>query len=312
MLKNKIIDVHTHCGGISFTHYFLEAFPYCCTIRELVLNMEKSKVDYSVVFPIPTNICTDISPEVDKLTHAIIVEQEPCIYYWANRRLLMEANMYGQGKVMPFVLFSLYDDYERQIKNIRALMNEFVIYGIKIHTSSDHTSLYRVLEDPVLYSFFRDIDLPLIIHSGFEDYSDATKMCVVFEKLPKIRFCVAHAGRMKSKFLNKLDAMDNVWIDISPLCHLPKTLMGRGNEVVQLDYSDPQIMVNYLMDCFPNKVLFGTDYPWVNCGYLEKLKNNHMLDDYQRSIDLLNGMPKDVVNKIANKNICDFLFGKVN
>lgn len=311
-LNNKIIDAHTHCGGIHFTHYFSEVFPYCCTIRELVLNMNNAKVDYSVTFPIPTNLGTETVPEVDKLTHEIILQHEPCLYFWANRRLLMEANMYGQGRVLPFVLFSLLDDYERQINNIYALTKEFDIYGIKIHTSADHTSLNRILKVPALSSFFQDLDLPIIIHSGFEEYSEAIEMCKVFEKLSRIRFCVAHAGRMKSQFLNKIDMLDNVWIDISPLSHLSETLIGRSDDVVRLDYSNPLNMVNYLIERFPNKVLFGTDYPWVNCGYLEKYKNSQMGDDYQRCIDLLNDLPTDSIKKIANKNICDFLFGEVH
>lgn len=311
-LNGKVIDVHTHCGGINFTHYFLEAFPYCCTIRELILNMDNAKVDFSVTFPIPTNICTDISPMVDKLTREIIMNNEPCLYYLANRRLLIETNMYGRGRVLPFVIFSLYGDFERQIENINALIKEYDIYGVKIHTSADHTSLNRILENPTLFSFFQDLDLPIIIHSGFEEYSDAIEMCTVFEKLSKIRFCVAHAGRMKSQFLNKIDILDNVWIDISPLSHLSETLIGRSDDVVRLDYSNPLNMVNYLIERFPNKVLFGTDYPWVNCGYLEKYKNSQMGDDYQRCIDLLNVLPTDSIKKIANKNICDFLFGEVH
>lgn len=308
-LSDKVIDVHTHCGGINFTHYFLEAFPYCCTIRELILNMDNAKVDFSVTFPIPTNICTDISPKVDKQTREIIMNNEPCLYYLANRRLLMETNMYGRGRVMPFVLFSLYNDFERQIENIKTLIKEYDIYGVKIHTSTDHTSLNRIIEVPALSSFFQDLKLPIIIHSGFEEYSDATEMCTVFERLSGIRFCVAHAGRMKSQFLDKIGMMDNVWIDISPLSHLSETLIGRSDDIVRLDYSNPINMVNYLIERFPNKVLFGTDYPWVNCGYLSNYKNKTMGDDYQKCLDILNQLSPTNAKKTSNINTCDFLFG---
>lgn len=308
-LACKIIDAHTHSGGISFTHYFLEAFPYCCSIRELILNMNNAMVDYSITFPIPTNICTAISPTVDKITHDIIFTHEPCLYYWANRRLLIETRMYGEGRVLPFVLFSLYGDYKRQIENINILSKEFDIYGIKIHTSADRTSLERILEEPILFSFFQNIDLPIIVHSGFERFSNAAEMCKVFEAFPNLRFCVAHAGRMNSKFLHDIKDLSNVWIDISPITHLYETLNDRKEDIIQLDYSNPQEMINYLMEKFSHKVLFGTDYPWVHCGYLKKFKNTSMPDDYLKSIEILKSFPDDYVRKLSNNNVCDLLFG---
>lgn len=93
-------------------------------------------------------------------------------------------------------------------------------------------------------------------------------------------------------------------------CLHSETLIGRGESIVKLDYSNPLNMVYYLIGRFPKKVLFGTDYPWVNCGYLEKYKNDQMDDDYQKNIDLLYKLSKDKIKMIANSNICDFLYGR--
>ena len=75
-LENKFIDIHTHATGINYTNYYLEAFPYCCNICDLVTNMKSNNVDYSVTFPIPTNI-DNISTntpkfKIIKITHVWI------------------------------------------------------------------------------------------------------------------------------------------------------------------------------------------------------------------------------------------------
>ncbi|MBO5804328.1 MAG: amidohydrolase family protein [Bacteroidales bacterium] len=311
-LLGKTIDCHTHSGGINIAHYLLEAYPYCCTIPELISKMNSVNIDISVTFPLPNNQDLKEYPEVNRLSQNII-KYEPCLYYLANRRLLMESKMYGEERVLPFVIFSLYGDYYRQIEHINNLKDEYDIYGIKIHTSCDHINVTRIIEEPILLDFFEKLSLPIMIHSGFEDYSNAYNMCEVFKKLRHIRFCVAHAGRMNKDFLEQLYYLENVWIDISSIPILHKSLINKRNNsnVLPLDYTTPYEMIYYLIDKYPQKVLFGTDYPWVECGYLKNHKSIHNGNDkYKESSNVLRSLEPNVQRLISNENICDFLFGK--
>lgn len=310
-IGSKLIDVHTHCGGIDFTHYFMEIFPYCCTIKELLMNMDKAKIDYSVTFPVPTNVCTLGLPKMVQDISRVIFAYEPCPYYWANRRLLMEVQMEGRDRILPFVILSLYGEYTEQIKNIKLLMQEYDVYGIKIHPSADQTGLKKIIEDEELRSFINDSHLPIIVHSGNEHHSEAISMVDVFESLPETRFCVAHAGRMNSRFISQLNRYDNVWIDVSPIYKLPEILAKTTNSnIIQLDYDNPLSIIRYLWKYYPNKIIFGTDYPWVACGSLEKYKASHLDDYYLKSIELLKQIPLEMMTAIANSNTCDFIFGK--
>lgn len=309
-LNNCVIDVHTHCGGIHFTHYFHEIFPYCCNVQELVLNMDRVGIDYSVTFPIPTNICTDNLPIINKQVADAVTAHEPCLYYWANRRLVMEARLFGHGRILPFVIFSLYGDYNRQISHFKELISNYDIYGIKIHPSSDQTSIVKLIEDDTLRRFIQEAQLPVLIHSGLDPYSDSSTMCEIFEEFKTVRFCVAHAGRMNKAFVSKLNAYNNVWIDISPIYILPASLANCDNpHIIKLDYDNPNSILNYFLQNNPNKVLFGTDYPWVVCGALDKCKDITYEDNYKKSVELLMTMSKENSQRVANKNICNYLFG---
>ena len=62
---------------------------------------------------------------------------------------------------------------------------------------------------------------------------------------------------------------------------------------------------------FGDKVIFGTDFPWVNCGYLNNNLANKLYDEYGENIKILDLLDKSIVDKIANKNTKDYLFGKV-
>lgn len=310
-IGSQLIDVHTHCCGIDFTHYFMELFPYCCTVKELVMYMDKGNIDYSVTFPVPTNVCTLGLPKMIQDISTVISRYEPCPYYWANRRLLMEVQMDGRDRILPFVILSLYGDYSKQIENIKSLMQEYDIYGIKIHPAADQTGLQKIIENVELRSFIADSHFPIIVHSGSENCSEAYSMLGVFESLPEIRFCVAHAGRMDSRFIDQLSRFDNVWIDVSPIYKLPDILAKTTNSnVLQLDFDNPLSIIQYFLRYYPNKVIFGTDYPWVACGSLKMYKDAPLDDYYMKSVESLRQLPFEEMTTIANRNTCDFLFGK--
>lgn len=314
-IGTSLIDSHTHACGINYTNYYLEAFPYCCNITELISNMEKNDIGYAVTFPVVSNINTSNSPVIDKEIRQVIKKYEKCPYYYENLRLLKETEIYGKNKILPFVIISLDSKIEEQIQYIQILEEKYNIYGFKIHPSSDQKSLLSIINNDILMKFISDSKKPVTIHSSFDDFSLPSSFLPVFEELSDIRFCVAHIGRMERKFIDKLNYYSNVWIDVSPLKKLTSYLeeqCTKGNDkVYNLDYSNIAGFINFLYNNFKDKVIFGTDFPWVNCGYLDNNLSSKLYDEYGENIRILNSFEKSVVTKIANENIKDYIFGKV-
>ena len=202
-IGNSLIDSHTHACGINYTNYYLEAFPYCCNVTELISNMEKNNIGYAVTFPVVSNINTANSPIIDKEIREVIKKYESCPYYYENLRLLKETEIYGKNKILPFVIISLDSKIEEQIQHIHTLEEKYNIYGFKIHPSSDQKSLLSIINNGTLMRFISESKKPVTIHSSFDDFSLPSSFFPVFEELSDIRFCVAHIGRMEKKFIEK-------------------------------------------------------------------------------------------------------------
>ncbi len=314
-IGNSLIDSHTHACGINYTNYYLEAFPYCCNVTELILNMEKNNIGYAVTFPVVSNINTANSPIIDKEIREVIKKYESCPYYYENLRLLKETEIYGKNKILPFVIISLDSKIEEQIQHIHTLEEKYNIYGFKIHPSSDQKSLLSIINNDTLMRFISENKKPVTIHSSFDDFSLPSSFFPVFEELSDIRFCVAHIGRMEKKFIERLNYYSNIWIDISPLkkltSYLEEQYIKKNVKVYNFDYSNIIEFVNFLYSNFGDKVIFGTDFPWVNCGYLNNNLSNKLYDEYGENIKILDLLDKSIVDKIANENTKDYLFGKV-
>jgi len=310
-LANKFIDIHTHATGINYTNYYLEAFPYCCNICDLVTNMKLNNVDYSVTFPIPTNINTKNSPEIDKEIRKTIEKYENHPYFYENKRLLQEVEIFGENKILPFVMISLYSKIEEQIESYLELKEEYPIYGFKINPSTDGTNVKTILNNKVLKNFFEKEKLPIILHCSTDEYSRGDYIFDVVKELKTVRFCIAHAARLNEKVFNELNNINNLWIDCSPLIKLFEVLKKQNSEFfIKNKINSCTEFIEFLYNNFENKTLFGTDYPWSYCGYLESNINNNLSNIYEDNIKILKKTPGAIKNKIANKNCINYLYGK--
>lgn len=309
-LKDKTIDIHTHAAGINFTNYFLEAFPYCNNVCDLVTNMQKNGVDYSVTFPVPTNINTFTSPNIDKDIRKVIEAYEKHPYYFENKRLLEESIIFGNNQILPFIMISLHSKIDEQIETYYELKEKYNIYGFKINPSTDRKNISTILHSEKLKSFFEKEKLPILIHSANDDFSSGTSCLSVVEELKNIRFCIAHVARMNEGFLDKVNDLKNTWFDLSPLIKLYEMISIQNSKFLKKhNINTITEFIIYLCNTYPDKVIYGSDYPWSYCGYLKSNLDKQLSDIYEENVKLLKMVPNSVSKKISSQNSINYLFG---
>ena len=59
-LEGKLIDVHSHSGGMDLSNFYKSLHPSTQDILDLEANGYRAGVDFQVVFPMPTTIYYDI------------------------------------------------------------------------------------------------------------------------------------------------------------------------------------------------------------------------------------------------------------
>ena len=155
--------------------------------------------------------------------------------------------MYALGSLNPDS-----DNIKEEAKRLR----ESGIRGIKIHPDY----MGAVIDDARFDAIYRacsDNDLFVVSHSGWDfispDLIHCTPegICRVLDKYPSLRFVAAHLGACKQWDLVEryLVGRDNLWIETSlaPVFGLDKKQFAR-----------------ILNDHAPDRLLFGSDFPWCD------------------------------------------------
>lgn len=310
-LSDKCIDIHTHASGINFTNYYLGAFPYCNNISDLVSKMQQNGIDYSVTFPVPTNVDTYNSPNIDKDIRKVLELYEKHPYFFENQRLLNETIIFGNGKILPFIMLSLYSKIDEQIDTYLELKEKYDIYGFKINPTTDRKNISTILYNDKLKSFLEKENLPVMIHSASDEYSSGISCLSLVKELKNVRFCIAHAARLDDSFLAKVNDLKNTWFDLSPIIKLYELLkIQKADYFIKNNINSIYEFVMFLCNNFSDKVLFGTDYPWSYCGYLKSNLDKELINIYEENIKVFKKLPINTYKKITTDNAMDYLFGK--
>ena len=176
-----IIDFHTHAfsekiveramnglAGTSGLKPFTDG-----TVSGLLRQMDKSKVDISVILPIATK-----------------PSQHDVINQWASS--IRSDRIYPFGSVHPFG-----DDALETVERIKSLG----LYGIKLHP--DYQGFFAGDKKAYpLYDLCQQLDMPITFHAGFDPLSPETIHGTpeMFEQIhkdfPKLTIILAHLGGM--------------------------------------------------------------------------------------------------------------------
>ncbi len=245
-----IIDFHTHAfpdavaakaipklAGIGGIEPYGDG-----TLGSLLSRMDEWGIDGAVVLNIATN------PKQQTNVNNFAIE--------TNRA---EKRLWALGSLNP---------YSENIREEARRLREAGIRGIKIHP--DYMGV--VVDDEkfdAVYEACLENDLFVVTHSGWDFISPDFIHCTperilnVLTKYPKLKFVAAHMGACK--MWDEVERMligKNLWIETSlaPLFSLDKAQMAR-----------------MIKNHDPDKILFGSDFPWYS------MSDEH---DYVDSLDL--------------------------
>lgn len=199
------------------------------TIASLLSHMDASGVDRAVICNIATN-----------------PHQQPKVNDFAIETNKTQPRLYALGSLNP--------DSDCIASEARRLADAG-IRGIKIHP--DYVG--ALVDDPKMDPIYRacvENNLFVVTHSGWDFISPDHIHCTperilhVLEKYPSLRFVAAHMGANQLwDDVERLLIGKNIWIDTS---------------LVTLSKLDRDQCRRMILNHDPEKILFGSDYPW--CG----------------------------------------------
>jgi hypothetical protein len=149
---------------------------------------------------------------------------------------------------------------------------EFPIYGVKIAPVSTQTSVMELLgPGEAFFDYFAGRNWPILFHvavSQGEEYSQAADTLTVIERHPELRYCLAHCIGFHREFLERADALPNVWVDTSALkiqaelAYQDSPLMALPPDRIDIDFSNHVEIMQALVERFPKTIIWGTDSPY--------------------------------------------------
>ncbi len=262
-----IIDFHTHAfpdavaekaipklSGIGGITPFGDG-----TLKSLLLRMDQWQVDRAVIL----NIATNPKQQTNVNNFAIEVNSS-------------QDRLYALGSLNP---------YSENIKEEARRLAKAGIRGVKIHP--DYMGV--LVDDPkfdAVYEACIDNGLFVVTHSGWDFISPDLIHCTperilnVITRYPELKFVAAHMGACRLwDDVERLLIGKNLWIETSlaPLMKL-----------------DPVKCARMINNHDPEKILFGSDFPW----YSMKLEREY--------VDLL-GLSCELTRKIYSENAIKLL-----
>lgn len=251
----KIVDIHSHTFPDSIAERAiskLEKSSGCKAIgsglqKDLLLSMQASDVDISVVAPVAT------SPN----SHSI------------NLKSIAAREKFGDLLYFLGALHPETPDIPEEI----AFLKENGFCGVKLHP--DYQNFF--VDDVKMFPIYEELErqgMFLLLHCG-EDVSfrnssrgNPSRTATVLKNFPELKIIAAHLGGYLrwNETLEYLAGFPNVWLDTAYCAFKP----------------EPQIMQKIIDTFGTDKILFGSDWPWM---------------EQKKSIDYIKNLPITEVQK---------------
>jgi len=231
------------------------------TLNGLLDLMEKSEINKSIVLPVATNPL-----RITKINDYSIM---------MNNR---ENNVIYFGAMHPN-----YNDIDAELSRIKNMD----IKGIKIHPCFQETNI----DDPKMINLINlafKHNLIVLVHAGFDpsyplnDYSSVDRISNMLNKLErKGTLVLAHLGGLLewSDFYDKLAGKD-FYIDTALSIYDEKLKIGSLRPI------DKELLLKIIKKHGANKILFGSDSPWIDPKYIIDSINSLDIDDESKDMIL--------------------------
>jgi predicted TIM-barrel fold metal-dependent hydrolase len=206
---------------------------------------------------------------------------------------------------------------EAQAKELRKLRGQYKFCGLKIQSTilqADIKSLEQ--QGRCFLELAEEWDIPFLIHSSVnpdDKWAQAKDILKIAEGNPRIRFCLAHSCRFDKECLDRVNELPNTWFDNSAHCihcdcatqNLP--VVAPENRRFKSDFSNPARVIADLAAAYPKKFMWGSDSPFYS--YVGRLDGGvlSLMSSYEKEVAALKAQSKETLERIAHKNILDFL-----
>ena len=325
-LAGKTIDIHSHVG-IQIREAAQISFPYCSSVEDLAYRQRANGVDVSVVFPISAAFFFDLPLLVESgqlVPAAKPISRVP--YERENRLLLTDVYRFcpeHSDRFVPFISVDPVRKVREQIDVLRELEQEFPIYGVKISPVACQSKVTGLLgEGEAFFEFFAERNWPVLFHvavSQGEEFSQAADTFAVIERHPELRYCLAHCLGLHRAFLERAEALPNVWVDTSALkiqvelAYQDSPLMTLPPDRLECDLADHVKVMQALVERFPRTILWGSDAPYHSYitrrlqgeGVYAEFRLKGTYEQEKAALDALSPAQRGQINA----NALAFLFG---
>ena len=304
-LNGKIIDIHTHSVGMDLHHLMEGKYPISQNIYDLSKIVQDNGIDYAVTFPQCTTLYYDTSLIWGKNVFAPSgFCQFP--YQYENFALVSQISKLHLDNLIPFVSISSQAKVSEQISYAHNLFDEFRIYGLKFHATTERSSVLDSSFKPFV-DLAIELNIPILVHTAHDHYAHPMFVIELAKKHPELRICLAHAARFDMDVLRiiKKEKLKNVFIDCAPLLRLCSIMQKQpdvqGVLFMKAKYNDCLAVLQSLYNLLPDNTLWGSDIPWNR--YLD---DDNKIVDYSDDVEILKEFE---YNMALSNNSINFLFG---
>ncbi|MEO7299261.1 MAG: amidohydrolase family protein [Verrucomicrobiota bacterium] len=311
-----IIDCHNHVG-VDLLFYLRGEFPYAQHLNTMVAEGRALGVDRWIVFPFVSHL----SLNYEKLCKIKFSGELAAIpYAFENRRMLQEIyELFPElGRLtIPFVILDPMRETAAQADELKKLRGQYNFYGFKIQSTVIESDIKALAQQGRCFlELAEEWDIPFMIHSSVnpaDTWAQAKDILEIAEANPRVRFCLAHSCRFDKECLDRVNELPNTWFDCSAFsihcdCAVKDlAVVAPKNRRFDSDYSNPERVMADLAAAYPNKFLWGSDSPFYS--YVGKVDGNvlSLLSSYEKEVNALKAQSADVIQRIAEKNILEFL-----
>lgn len=239
-----IIDVHTH------------AFPDHLAARA----MAQLQAETNEVIAVLDGTTADLLRSMDRAGIATSVVASIATKPTQFEPILRWSESIRSPRIVPFPsLWPLAPEAADQVRRLGAAG----FAGLKLHPYYQHFVIDDPRIDP-LYAAAAEAGLVILLHCGFdiafpaERVADPVRICRVLERFPRLRLIAAHLGAWRD------------WDEVE------RHLLGRDvylDIACCFDFMDTEQARRILLQHRPDRLLFGSDSPWIDQGKtLEQLR----------------------------------------
>lgn len=313
-----IIDCHNHLG-VDLLFYLRGEYPYAQHLNTMVAEGRALGVDRWIVFPFVSNLSLSGAKLAGRRVE-FPADSASVPYAFENHRMLQEIyELFPElGRLtIPFVIIDPMHETTAQALELRKLRSQYSFYGLKIQSTVTESDIKALAHQGHCFlKLAEEWDIPFLIHSSVnpsDTWAQAKDILQIAHANPHIRFCLAHSCRFDKECLDRVGELPNTWFDCSAHrihceCAVRDlAVVAPKRRRFDSDYSNPAQVMADLGEAYPKKLMWGSDSPFYS--YVGRVEGGmlSLLSSYEKEVSALKAQPNGVIQRIAEKNVLEFL-----